>query len=71
VQGYQILFPILTFVSQRQSLVEKKFSPLEFPLISADFISTLSIIWFFLYMILSSIYKNYNQINKVYVVDDR
>lgn len=48
---FKILFPILTFVSQRQSLVEKKPSPLVFPLGSADFIPPLSIIQYNLYLI--------------------
>jgi len=54
--GYLILFPILTFVSQRQSIVDKKLSPLVFPLVSTDISPTLSIIWFILNLILAFIH---------------
>ena len=56
VPGYLILFPILTFVPQRQSLVEKKLSPLVFPLGSKDLIPPLSIIQYNLYLILALIH---------------
>lgn len=36
VTGYLILFPVLTFVPQRQSLPDKKFSPLVFYLVFSD-----------------------------------
>jgi len=51
--GYLILFLILTFVSQRQSFLDKKLSPLVFHRVSTYFITTLSIIRFILHMILS------------------
>jgi len=61
VIGYQILFPVLTFVPQRQSLLDKKSSLLVFHLVSTDISPALSIIWFILFLILSSsnpIYTN-------------
>jgi hypothetical protein len=36
VTGYLILFPVLTFVPQRRSLLDKKFSPLVFYLVFLD-----------------------------------
>jgi len=67
--GYLILFPFLTFVSQRQSLWEKCLHLLVFPLIFKDLIPTLSIIRFNLLMILASINILFNLYISITVVN--
>ena len=54
IRRYLICFSVLTFVSQRQSKVEKSLHLLVFPCLSADLIPTSSIIRFNLDLILAS-----------------